>query len=55
MKRRKANKQILLCLIIQFTSELLGSMGKAIVTILKLDRTDFKAKCNIRDRDISQL
>lgn len=39
MKRRQGNKQILLCLIIQFTSELLGSMGKAIVTILKLEQT----------------
>lgn len=38
-----------------FSSELPGNLGEAIVSMLTLDKTDIKAKCQIRDTDNSQL
>lgn len=36
-----------------FISELPGSLGKAIVSVLTLDRADIKAKYKIKDTDSS--
>lgn len=36
-----------------FISELPGSLGEGIVSMLTLDRTDIKAKCKIIDTDNS--